>query len=308
VAGFTATLVLAPYLAAYYQVHRTTGFSRTVDDASRFAGSWVDYLKTGSRVHFALWADRFYPRSDSSTFPGVVGALLVIVAIIWQETRRDARVRLCLMAAIGCAAVSMLPHLPLYPLLHRMVPLFSAIRHTATIGLIVLLMIAVVAGFGVAGLGRRWRSARTWPAVAAVLCALVNVEALRAPLEYTPFPGIPPVYDTLARQPGAVVVELPFFAPRDFYGSGSYMLNSTRHWRPILNGYSGFRPASYYETYEAVRSFPDLAALIALHDRGVTHVVVHADWFSPAAIEAIDRTASLQKVAQSGDIRVYRLR
>ena len=112
----------------------------------------------------------------------------------------------------------------------------------------------------------------------------------------------------LAGQRGAVVVELPFYEPRYFFVSGSYMLNSTRHWRPILNGYSGFRPASYTDTYNAVQSFPDPASLIALHERGVTHIVVHVDLVGRDRLDAITRTASLQPVAESGDIHIYRLR
>jgi hypothetical protein len=309
VAGVVAVVALAPYLAAYYQVHRVTGFSRTVDDARLFAGSWSNYLATGSRLHFALWAERFYLTSpNTATFPGIVAILLAGAALVWPETRRDARVRMCLITALGCAAVSMLPHTPIYPWLHRAVPIFSAVRVPAHIGQIVLLMIAVLAGFGAAGLGRRWRQPRTWPVVAVALVALVNLEALRAPLAYAAFEEIPPVYDVLAGQPGAVVVELPFYAPRDFHANGTYMLNSTRHWRPVLNGYSGFRPASYNDAYQDARGFPDSASLSALHRRGVTHVVVHTGHYDSAALDAMERTASLQRVAESGDILIFRLR
>lgn len=311
VAAATATLLMAPYLLAYYEVHRLTGFERPVEDGRYFAGSWVDYLSTGSRVHFALWSHRFFG-SSSSTFPGLVAVVLAGLAIAWPETRRDARVRMCLIVAIGCATVSMLPNTPIYPVLHRLIPVFRAIRVQARLGQMVLLMIAVVAGFGVAGLGRRWRHSRTWPAVGVTLCALVGLEALRAPLVYRPFSGIPAIYDVLAADRGAVVVELPFYDPRSSFASAPYMLSSTRHWRPILNGYSGFRPGSYNDTFNNVESFPDPAALIALKERGVTHIVVHVEEFSGMfgrdRLEAIARIASLQLVAESGDIHIYRLR
>jgi hypothetical protein len=311
-AAATATLLMAPYLLAYYEVHRLTGFERPVEDARRYAGSWVDYLSTGSRVHFALWSHRFFGVSQSSTFPGVIAVVLAGLAIAWPETRRDARVRMCLIVAIGCAAVSMLPNTPIYPFLHRLIPFFKAIRVQAHLGQIVLLMIAVAAGFGVAGLGRRWRNARAWPAVGLTLCALAGLEALRSPLFYPPFSGIPAIYDVLAGQPDAVVVELPFYEPRSFFANAPYMLSSTRHWRPMLNGYSGFRPGSYNDTYEAIQSFPDPVALVALHERGVTHIVVHVDeftgMFGRERLEAIARIASLQPVADDASIRIYRLR
>ena len=251
VAGVWATLLMAPYLLAYYQLHSLTGFERSVADAQRYAGLWTNYLSTGARVHFDLWSHRFFEGSTSSGFPGVVAIVLVGLAMTWPETRRDARVRMCLVAAIGCAAVSLAGNAPFFPLLYRAIPLFKAARVHAHLSQIVLLMVAVVAGFGVAGLGRRWRNARTWPAVAVALCALVNLEALRAPFTYTPFSEIPSIYDTLAEQPGAVIVELPFYAPHAIFANAPYMLNSTRHWRPMLNGYSGFMPNSYGPTYDA---------------------------------------------------------
>jgi len=187
------------------------------------------------------------------------------------------------------------------------------VRVPAHLGQIVLLMIAVIAGFGVADLGRRWSNRRTWPLVAAALVVAVNVEALRAPLWYKPFSGVPPIYDVLARAPEpVVVVELPFFGAREFFLNADYMLNSTRYWHPLLNGYSGFRPLSYDDTYDAVQDFPAVPTLLALQARGVTYVVVHqADFvrrFGRARFDAIAHAASLSAIAEDGDIHVYRLR
>jgi len=208
--------------------------------------------------------------------------------------------------------VSLLPNLAIYPALHRAIPLFRAVRVPAHLGQIVLLLIAVMAGYGAAGLQRRWRSSRTWPAVAVMLCALVNLEALRAPLWYAPFSEIPPIYGILADRRDAVVVELPFYEPRLSFGNAPYMLNATRHWRPILNGFSGFGPRSYYDHYAILQSFPDAASLLALDARGVTYIVVHEEpftgMFGRERFNAIAGVASLRPVAGSGDIHVYRLR
>jgi hypothetical protein len=311
-AGAVAALLLAPYLWSYYALHQLTGMERSVADTRLYAGSWVSYLITGSRLHFGLWSHRFFGQSESTNFPGVAALVLVALALAWPETRRDVRVRMCLVAAIGCAAVSMLPNTPIYPPLYRLIPLFRAVRVIAHLGQVVLLMLAVVAGFGVAGLARRWPHRRTWPIAAMVLCGIANVEALRAPYTFTPFSEIPPIYDVLARERDAVVVELPFWPPRIFFANGNYMLNATRHFHPMLNGYSGFRPSSYSDTYDAVLGFPDVPSLTALHDRGVTHIVVHTDqfclFFGRERCDAILRTASLQPVAEAGDIHIYRLR
>ena len=218
-AGAIGALIMAPYLSGYYTLHRLTGVERTVDEARKYAATTASYLFSGSRLHYGLWSHRFEEAAQSGNFPGVMALALVALAIAWPETRRDPRVQMCLAAAAGCATISVLPNAAFYPRLHRLVPLFRVIRVPAHLGQIVLLMIAVVAGFGVAGLGRRIRHRRAWAVLGGAVFFMVNVEALRAPIEFVPFSRIPPIYDRLAGERGAVVVELPFYAPRIFFAN-----------------------------------------------------------------------------------------
>jgi len=312
IAGLVAAILLGPYLFAYYEMHRLTGFERNIVHAQRGAGSWYDYLSTASRVHYALWSQYFVGRSIAPAFPGVTALVLVALAIAWPETRRDPRLRMCGAAAVGCVVLSMLPRASFYPLVHPYVPGLSAIRIVARVGQVVLLMIAVIAGFGVAGLQRRLSGTRVWPAVALTVFAAVNLEAMHAPTRLRIFTETPPIYDLLAKVRTAVVVELPLHPPDVFFANAGYMLNSTRHWHPMLNGYSGFSPPSYTETFNAIQGFPDAAALTALHDRGVTHVVVHADGFRGAfgveRFESLATNPSLMRLGEDGDIQIYRLR
>jgi hypothetical protein len=128
---------------------------------------------------------------------------------------------------------------------------------------------------------------------------------------FTWFDGIPPAYDALAQEPHAVVVVMPFPTPAQWFLNSSYMVYSTRHWHPMLNGYSGFRPSSYAASYDATRGFPSDASLIGLHERGVTHIVVHhrrfIDEFGRERIDAIARQPSLQQLSSDDDTSVYRL-
>lgn len=311
-AGVIAVMILAPYLAVYESLHRATGLERTIGDAQLQAASWVDYASTGSRLHYWLWSHRFFDAAMSPTFPGVTAVALVALGMVWPDVRRDRRVRMCVVAGVGCAIVSMIPRTSIFPVLFRFIPLFRAVRVEAHLGQMVLLMIAVVAGFTVAGIERRWTNRRVWPAAAAALCALLNIEALRSPLFYRPFDGVPEVYRVLAGHPQAVVVELPFYPPAAFFRNAGYMLNSTLHWRPILNGYSGFVPGSYGDNYKAAQDFPELNSLAALHERGVTHVVVHEREFTAVngrdRFDAIFRSTSLVPVAEEGDVRIFALK
>jgi hypothetical protein len=240
----------------------------------------------------------------------VIAIALVVAALGDRDTRRDPRFRMCAVGAAGCLLVSMAPRLPFYQALHEAVPLFQAVRVPARLSQVVLLMIAVLAGFGVVAIRRRWPPARGWW-LAPVLVLLVNVEALRAPISFTRFEGVPAIYETLARERAAVVAELPFPIPQQWFINAAYMVNSARHWRPMLNGYSGFRPPSYEKSYEAARGFPSDESLILLHERGVTHVVVHqrafVEGFGSARFDAMSSMHALQLVARDGDIVIYRL-
>jgi hypothetical protein len=169
-------------------------------------------------------------------------------------------------------------------------------------------MLAVLAGFAVAALGRRLTHPGRWRAAAVALVLIVNVEALRAPLGYREYQGIPRIYDDLATVKNAVVAEIPLWPPKRTWPMAPYMLNSTRHWHPILEGYSGFEPRSYASTYDALKGFPDDASLVGMHQRGVTHVVVHRSSMDPAQFALIKNIASLRWQNDDGEIFIYTLR
>ena len=304
VSAAIALALLAPQLAVYVQLRAETGLERSAADQR--AGNWWQYLATGARVH-RWWVPPDAASSGSYAFPGVLAIVLAIGALVRRDTRADPRVRMCAVAAAGCLAVSMAPHLPFYPALHASIPLFRAVRVPAHLSQEVLLMIAVMAGFGVVALQRRWPLLAAWPAALA-LVLIVNLEAFRAPVGYVRFEGVPAVFESLAAERGAVVVELPFPIPQQWFLNANYMLNSTKHWRPMLNGYSGFRAASYERSYEAARNFPEPESLIALHALGVTHMIVHTDALGPDRSAALAQAQSLQEVAREGDVAVYRFR
>lgn len=310
IAGVLSMLVLSPYLAQYLAVRQEMGFRR--DAAQQEVASWANYLNTGSRLHYPRWSHEFSSQSTSNTFPGVVALLLIAVAVSDRRNTTDRRFQMCAAGAVGCCAISFAPVLPFYPALHSAIPLFQAVRVIAHIGEIVLLMIAVLAGFGVATLQRTLAPGRVWQAAAAAtLLLLVNVEATRAPVGLARFDGVPPIYDILANERGAVVAEAPFPIPQQWFLNASYMVNSTRHWKPLLNGYSGFRPPSYEASYQAMSRFPSDESLLALSALGVTHIVVHQRAMNQGnpddRYDPYEHVASLRMIARDDDVLIYRL-
>ena len=112
------------------------------------------------------------------------------------------------------------------------------------------------------------------------------------------------------RDPGAVV-ELPLPAPPvEWHENTLYLLNSTVHWRPIVNGYSGFVPPSYYARRVDLASFPADDAIAVLRNLGVRYAVVHREAFSrrgPDALSRLEASPHLRLLIDEGDIAIYRV-
>jgi hypothetical protein len=310
-AALVAVAVLSPFLWNYYLVNREMGFIRSVNDARFYAASWPDYLLTGARVHWDLWSRSVAANGRAANFPGIVATALAGVAVVTGIAWRDGRARMALFITVGCVVLSVAPRLPGYEVLWRLAPILRVVRVMAHFGQVALVGIAILAGFGVARLERRWGLQRWWICAAATLMVLVNGEALRAQYAYTPFTGIPAVYDPLRKERHAVVADLPLYPRRAIFGNAGAMLASTIHWHPIVNGYSGFIPPSYQRAFDALRGFPDERALSALHALGITHVVIRRDEFiglqGLAQYEAIAHTHLLEPYSMSDAIQIYRL-
>ena len=174
-----------------------------------------------------------------------------------------------------------------YRFLYEYVPGFEGVRVPARMAMVGVLMLAVLGGLGAAVLARR----RAGTVLLGVLSIAFLAEGLVRPFMVnlvSPTRGFstpearvyrparaPNVYTVFDREaPDAVLAELPL-GETDFDLRAVYY--STVHWRPVLNGYSGFYPPHYGRLALAVSDVPRFtdAALDALRMYGATHVLVH---------------------------------
>jgi hypothetical protein len=304
-AAAVAGVLLLPFLLPYWRAYSGQGLTRSLNDARWFAASGWDYLTTPGRIHGEWWSHGF--PATTSLFPGIAGLALTAVAIASGVALRDPRARMCLAAGLCGVVLSFGTRMPGYELLHGAVPLLQAIRAPVRFGYLGIVGVALLAGFGLAHLRQRL-PARTSGVVAAVALALAIVEPFRAPLYLPRFDGIPGIYRQLRDVPDAVVVELPFPHPWAVFHNAKYMLNSTVHWKPMLNGYSGFVPYSYREHFDQLSGFPDEKSIAALERLGVTHLFVHADQLSVEQTAYLEFLPALTRLAAEGSIVLYRLR
>jgi hypothetical protein len=178
----------------------------------------------------------------------------------------------------------------IYAVLYEYVPGFDGLRVPARFGMIAVLMLAVLGGYGAAAV-TRWRWAT--PVLVALTCAFLAEGIVR------PFPingmgtlrdyttpearvyrpaRAPAVYQRLASESHVVLAELPLGQPD--YDIRAMFYSIVHHAR-LLNGYSGFFPQHYGLLALTLSDVPGQATTAwgALREIGASHVIVHeAAW------------------------------
>ena len=301
-----AVIALWPYV----QRSGNDSFRRSLGTVSRYAATPWSYLTTTVRLHYDTWSHRIYDTlSGEALFPGVIALALCGVACAARGgiARRGERSTLFAIVVVGIV-LSLGPTTPIYAWVH-MLPLMDGIRAAARFGYLALFAVAGLAGIGLAYLRRRHpRRAR---ALSLLLLILVTLEAFHGPLPFDRYDGIPPIYRPLAAdpEPGGIL-ELPIFSGPEFHANAVYMLSSTTHWRPLVNGYSGYRPEGFDRLAEVVGAFPAERAIRRLREIGVRYVVVHVDAFRDTSraryiLRNTPERRDVRLVAAVGDDRLY---
>lgn len=305
IAALVSAVLLAPFLYPYWLAHTRQGLERSFEDVARYSATWRDWLSTGGTLHFRLWSHRWFG-STSALFPGVAVMLLALGAILSGRAWRDERARMALGIAIAGFALSFGANLPGYRELFEALPILKGIRVVSRFGWLVLFALPVLAGFTLSALRARisWRAGTALAVIAGVL---VTVEALRAPMDFAPYEGIPRIYDRVAVMDNVVLLELPFPPLETIQDNGPSVLYSAWHLKPLLNGYSGFTPASYSTHVEVIRQFPTPDSIRSLRAIGVTHVLLHKRRVPAALLDRSAASPDLALVADEGDQVLFAL-
>jgi hypothetical protein len=311
VTGLLAVVALVPFLLPYYRVREAQGLVRTIDDVRLYSAGWLDYLVTAGRLHFSLWSHRVF-ENRTALFPGVVATGLAATAIASGVAWRDRRARMALAFGIVGFALSFGASLPGYDVLHEHLPLLQGVRAAARWGMLALTAIAILAGFAVARLETRWRVRPWWTAAALAVVGLVTVEALRAPLSLVRYSGIASVHRRLDQDAVRGIVVFPLYGGVHFNGNARYLLDETRHWKPMVNGYSSFAPQEFFDRAARLQKFPAPETIAELKTIGVSHVILHraplAAAFGPAALAALRTHPDLEFVLEQDGVIIYRIR
>ena len=191
------------------------------------------------------------------------------------------------------------------------VPGMAILRAPARFALLVMLAVAVLAAYGTAVLVRRWD--KTGSALVAGLAAAFLGESFLVgfPAGRPPSSPIPQVYHHLTTLPPGAVLSLPTYrATPEAFLESDYLLYSTAHWRPIVNGFGRQEPPAHADNMTALAGFPSPEAIRRARELGVRYVILHVGRASglQRAVSDAARTTDVELLRQFGDDYLYRVR
>jgi hypothetical protein len=251
-----ALAVAAPLARPYLRMRAFQGVEWTREDVARYATTLPSYAAAGTRVLGPLTQARLDPdRVQDTLFPGLVPLVLGVAGLVVAPRRYRA---VAVVGSIAAVLLSLGPQTAVYRLLYEHVVFVRGLRALSRLSLLPVLALCVLTGLALAR--ARW----PWALLA---LALALVESTNAPIGYDRYEGRNPLARSLAGGDGAVFVA----SPGD--DDTRAMLDATAHWRPLINGDSGFVPRPYTRALELFDAHDRDQTLRFLRAVGVTHAV-----------------------------------
>lgn len=296
-----------PVWRMYLRFNEVMGAVRTPGEVRVYSAALTDYLTTLPHNFLYGWTFGHWSSEGHQFQPlmplGLTGLLLVLVGL-WLRPKsvqagRPVVIFLLLLSllglllsfglnenALGPGLAPLLKYSP-YAWLYDHVLFFRGIRVPGRYGVLVVLGLVGLAGWGVAGVlslkRPSWNLPGVWPkGLAPLLMALVLLESWSAPLVGPEFPAgstIPPVYNWLEQEtsPETVVLELPFNDSSEFL----YEYYASYHWRRLANGGTGYTPPIYRTLRQWFTRFPDPRSVDVAQQLGIDLIILHLNAYPP---------------------------
>ena len=318
VAAAVSIAIVLPFFLPYLDIQEETGFARSLDESRQWSAYLRSYLASGAHAHeWLLPIIRDW--NQSVLFPGFVAIALGLAGglVTWRGNHRERRSR-DRETALLYSSIALLtfwatlgPRAGLYTVFYNVIPVFSFLRAPERMGVVVSLCLAVLAAFAVRALRDRFPARRG--IVATVACAAALLELNDIPFDWREADPIPASYQVLAGLPRGPVVEFPFYDRRiDFHIHSRYMLNSTFHWQPLVNGYSDHIPADFRTVAPVLATFPSRESFGAMRQRRVRYLTLHRSRYGRSAAADIEQRLApylshLRLMADDGDVLIYEI-
>jgi hypothetical protein len=262
-----ACVLVAPVMRPYLRMRAFHAMEWTLADVAIYATTLESYAASGTRLYGPLTQRHLDPtRVQDTLFPGLVPLVLGIAGLVVAPRRYRAVAILASAAAIG---FSLGPETAVYRTLHEHVVLVRGVRALSRFSLLPVLALSVLSGLALSG---RWR-------LAVLALPLALIESSNVPIAYAKAAPPPESARWLAGREGAVL-HLPAGEP-----DTQAMLDGALHWRPLVNGDSGFVPRPYARARELLDRPLGDEPFRFLRALGTRHVVSAAEHPLPVAAD-----------------------
>jgi hypothetical protein len=261
-----AGALLAPVIRPYLRMRAFEGVEFSLADVETYATTLESYAASGTRLYGELTQRHLDPeRVQDTLFPGLVPLVLGLAGLAVAPPRYRA---VAVAASALAVLLSLGPATPLYRFLHENIVLVRGVRALSRFSLLPVLCLCVLTGLALAG-------RRSFAPLAVLAAGLL--ESSHVPLGYGRWDGPSEAARWLAGRPGALAV-LPLGED-----DTRAMLEGVAHWRPLVNGDSGFVPRPYVRVLELLAGPLSDEGLRLLRAVGVTHLASRSPLSLPEA-------------------------
>jgi hypothetical protein len=249
-----AAACLAPILLTYTRVQHANRLYRGFDEIDRNSADVLDFFRVSAATRFPGLEDQ--QRAEREVSLGFVGTCVLaagiaaVLAGVLTTRGRAWRDRKALAFYVSATLVAMvlalgprpraggveLLHQGPYAWLMAVVPGFTGVRVPARFTLLAVLCLAIAAALLLARV--RLATATRERCVFGAIALIALLDTWPRPIG---LPSVPPLVDPRVLAPAAVVLELPVGWDHEFLA----LYRSMFHRHPLVNGYSGYTPASY---------------------------------------------------------------
>lgn len=278
--GAVSVVLMAPYILPYLAAAKDVG-TRPDEEIGRYSAHLISYLSANELNRLWGWTANLWGSPELRLFPGLV-AVAIALASLLHARRRVVIVYLAMtLIAIELSRGS---NGVVYPLLLGHIGALRGFRALSRFGIVVGCGISVLAAFGTQAIVARssWSAARR-TLMLTLLCGAILLEYSNrsVPMSFGVEAKPADAYQVLRTAKPGIIAEFPIPSAEALPGwDPYYQAWSIWHWRPMLNGYSGFYARHYLEALGELQDFPDERSLETLRRLNVQYVIVHRGFYT----------------------------
>jgi len=281
-----AAVLTIPFALPYRAASAELG-GRPMTDIARYSATPVNYLATSHLNRVWGWTSDRWGGSELRLFPGAIALLLAALGLTWRPGRTvllyAATVALAVELSFGLNGV-------VYRAMVEHVSALQGFRSLSRFAVVASCALAMLAAVGVARLEAAIGSGAGRRAVMVGLTALLLIEYGNTAMWLTPADPVEPpdVYKVIRGAEAGVILELPMPDLDRLPGwDPYYQAWSLWHWRPLINGYSGYYPRDYLLTAMRMKVFPEEGTIDRLRAHKVRYVIVHRAFYDQERYAAL---------------------